>query len=53
MELYNRVTGSTVPGAGNHTQLKGSWSRKTEPIELELSMGLTEAIGLMKGLEWM
>ena len=30
MGLYNRVTGS-----GNHTQLKGSRSRETEPIELE------------------
>ena len=31
MGLYNRVTGSTA----NHTQLKGSRSRETEPIELE------------------
>ena len=30
MGMYNRVTGS-----GNHTQLKGSRSRETEPIELE------------------
>ena len=35
MGLYNRVTGSTVPGASNQTQLKGSRSRETEPIELE------------------
>ena len=38
MGLYNGVTGSTAPGAGNQTQLKGSRSRETEPfnpIELE------------------
>ena len=38
MGLYNRVTGSTAPGASNQTQLKGSRSAEPEPsnpIELE------------------
>ena len=33
MGLYNRVTGSTTPGAGNQTQLKGSRSAEPEPFK--------------------
>ena len=47
MGLYNRVTGS-----GNHTQLKGPGAARPNQYSLsKLSMGLTEAIGLMEGLE--
>ena len=35
MGLYNWVTGSTTPGTSNQTQLKGSQSHETKPIELE------------------
>ena len=61
MGLYNRVTGSTGNQAPE-VQLKGSQrplgptmrSHETEPIELKQAFnGLTEAIGLMEGLEWM
>ena len=66
MGLYNRVTGSgNQAPEGPHfadTQLKGSRStgveslasREPKPTELEQAFsGLTEAIGLMEGLEWM
>ena len=55
MGLYNMVTGSGNQGPRTvETQLKGSRSRDTEPIELEQAFnGLTEAIRLMEGLEWM
>ena len=45
MGLYNRVTGS----AGNGTRIK-----ETKPFKpIELSEGLTKAIGLMENQRWM
>ena len=49
MGLYNRVTSS-----GNHTQLKGTRSRETEPIELKQAFnGAYRSYRINESLEWM